>query len=1284
MMTRKRGTAVGKYVALGAVLACLAPIVVSCGGIPTPQLVVGGGGTESDVPALSFVDPNGDFTVNQGDRFTIRWTDSDRDSNARISFSLVDPTSSEVYLLVSNIEENDATGPDSFSVSTLLVPVGNYNLVGVISDSVNLPVSVFAPVAGTTTRLVVSIAPTGQGPQTVPPVVTVTAPQFNQSVAQDDEILVSIQPTLQAPAATRPYDPDSAVTAYLVLDFDTDPTNDDVTNPRLDAQGNPVDIIVLRQQTIGQGAFEVIDFPIQIDLAQIPPRPAGEPYYIRATLSDGPNRPVHAYAAGTISVVQLAAGAVDLAEVGRTLSGAQWYGFNPGANLGSSMAGVGDFDDDGTADFVMVAQFGSPRNLGPYGEAYLVYGLDNGRFGDRLAANSVSKTVSGALFEGPTVRGLGPIQETIDPTTLGITSVASMPDISGDGRNEILFGMPLAYGAIDAVDWDPADEDVTNDPNEVTVTAQFRRGRARVVTSTDPNQPVDSAYNGVFDSTISSLVPNADPENPGDMGILDGGLGNRQWVLLKFEDVLASLPDPVEAIVFESVTAAIRLRVFDESPDQADVFLSITDFDDSTRYSDYAQNGGEPEVGVDYEAGAIAQFAPQPAGFVEINVTGTFQRLLDGALPPGIGDEIPVLIEAGSNNKVGMRSSERLFAGERPELVINYTRRVAVSAVGCYPDNLVNNRTDPGGERPSAYSFAGGMATVFYSENRDNSGPTRVDRLDTTSVALELVGQAATPAALADTAQNDEDLGFDAAEGSRIAGFRLIGGGFDSINHTGLAQGPRLDNFGYTVNSIGDINNDGVPEIIISAPTNERYLDDETDRFGTSTQLATTLFTGSLIVKNGGNFNNPFWRDINGEGETATIPILDHHRVGPVFGNCLVPATPRHILDSGGTIQVYAEDPNDFLFDGQSATDFNLDGVPDILAGAPRNNRSDTLQGTGAVYILYGRPIVADYDLRDADDPRFRSPMLRIRGVKPFDQIGWSQSTGLDVNGDRIADVFFSSPRTDFGGVTRTSCGEDFNNDGVFNNSDLSVASFNGCRTRTGDYVFSDDPCKVFDYDYNHVLNDSDETVFDCLRNGGTDCCANLVENGFVGVIFGGVYIDGDRTLDQLATTELPGVIFYGNAAGHRAGYHISTAGDFNQDGFGDLLIAAPGETRLDSSARERLGVVYLVFGGTHLTNKQWNLSQVGSADLPGAVFLSPYVKGAPNEAAPTTVSFLGDINNDGFGDIGIGNPFADFIDLSFPQGPDAPGGDAEIGRRRDTGDAYIIYGNNFGSNRGG
>jgi len=350
------------------------------------------------------------------------------------------------------------------------------------------------------------------------------------------------------------------------------------------------------------------------------------------------------------------------------------------------------------------------------------------------------------------------------------------------------------------------------------------------------------------------------------------------------------------------------------------------------------------------------------------------------------------------------------------------------------------------------------------------------------------------------------------------------------------------------------------------------------------------------------------------------------------------------------------------------------------------------------VYIIYGRTIFGEIRLNRASDPVLRPPMLRIRGVKRGDQIGFKQAKGLDVNGDRIDDIFISSPRTDFGGVTRDTCGGDFNGDGLINSSDLVLASFSDCQVRFGAEVFTSDACKAFDYDNDGDIDEDDRCVFCCLsgtcavndsctfgRQAGS-CCESMVDNGFVGVIFGGRFIDGDRDITQMATSDLPGVIFHGGKANDLAGWDVSSAGDFNQDGFGDILIAAPGETRRDSAGRERLGTVYLIFGGTHLSNTQWDLSDVergvGSSALPGIVFFSPFVKGRPNEAAPTTVGFLGDINDDGFGDIAIGNPKADFIDLTFPQGPNAPGDDPSAGRRSDAGDIYVIYGNNFGPNR--
>lgn len=1089
---------VGVLLAIGGV-AWIVGSVASCGTAPTPFLVHGPATLGNEPPTLNIIEPSANLTTGQGDPFLIQWTDRDRDNNARITFSLVSVGTNESVLVASGIEENDASGPDLITVSTILIPPGSYNLLGVIDDGENPPVEVFAELADATAeqRVIIRIVGAGEGPQTEPPIVAVTQPGFNLSVAQEDTLRIAVQPSTLEPNAAVPFDPDSDLRLFILLDMDQDPNNDDPAN------ADPSQIIVLQEQTIGAGDFDTISFDIRIDLAVIPARPTGEPYFIRATVDDATNPRVHSYAVGTISVVQLAAGTVDLFDIGRTKSGARFYGFNPGASLGSSLSSVGDFDADGTGDFVLVARFGNPQNTGPVGEAYLIYGQNEVRFGGTLSVNTISDIVSGAIFQAPPVRDPFPRQRTClggsvftDPGARsdGITDVSFVRDLTGDGRPDILLGLPHVHGAFDSTDYDPSDEDFQGNP------------------------------------------------------------------------------------------------------------------------------------------------------------------------------------------------------------------------CGCFPDLLVNNLTETDQNDPVDVQFyAGGMAIMVNSQNRDNSPriSPRPTRLATTSIALELVGQrrfvlsagglsaAGSILARADNADLGPALGNDPDEQNRIAGARFVGGGFEFEDPFAQGQPPREGLFGQSFRSMGDLNSDGLDELVISAPRNERYLADLLTTFGFfSTHWQSSRFRGSIVVLPGLNYNQEFWRDSDDDNGTARIPLLDHH-IHPI-GRCSAPPRGRHTDIPADWFEIFAEGLDDMLGQGGSAGDFNQDGLDDVLCGAPLNDRSSSAVDTGAAYIIYSRTPFGGVNLANADDPILRPPMLRIRGEEVGDQIGWRQVAGLDVNGDRIDDVFIASPRADFGDVTRTTCAADFNLDGIITQNDLTLLAFDNCAEGAGDEVFSDDPCKAFDYDNDGDIDADDRCVFCCLSGecesdeecvfglDSGDCCANLVDNGFIGIIFGGVFIDGDRRLSQLATSQLPGVRFFGSGVGHRAGIDISSARDFNQDGFGDILIAVPGEVRRDSAGRERLGVVYLIFGGVHLRNTTWNLSEVGSDELPGIVFLSPYVKGFPNEAAPTTVGFIGDINSDGFGDIAIGNPKADFVDLSFPQGPNAPGSDPSAGRRSNTGDAYVIYGNNFGSNRAG
>ncbi|MBI4718733.1 MAG: FG-GAP repeat protein [Planctomycetes bacterium] len=1294
---------------LRALLAAglLAVAGTSCTTAPTPFLVRGAEVGTNDPPSLEIEEPIDNLTIDQGSNFLIRWTDSDLDSDALISFSLVNTATNNVIPLVNQIPENDTLGVDSITIGTRLIPLGTYHLFGTIDDDENPPVTAFAEAAGTTGSppAIITIVEPGQGPPTRPPTVFVTEPAFNLSVAQDDQIRVSVQPTALPPDATRPFDSDSTITLYILLDRDQNPNNDDPANPDAD------EIILLRESDLPSGTAEAQVFDITIDLATVPPRPNGEPYFIRATVDDLTNPRVHQYATGTISVVELASGLVDLFDIGRTKSGARFYGTTPGASLGSTVANVGDFDADNTADFVLVAQYGNPRNFGLVGEAYGVYGRPRQRFGGAISVASIGATISGVVFEGPPIRDR--LIADPSPRSDGITDVSFIRDLTGDGRPELLFGMAHVHGAVDTTDYDPADQDLASSENTVDVEVVIRQGEVRT-TEGGEDPTFDRNYRGVLDATISSETPGTALGSSNELSWQDNGVNRRQWALIKFADVLDSIPDAASSMEQGSLTASLDLRVFRIGAD-ATLHQSLTNFTQQTTFSNYAKGGGEPVGGIrgdtaadyllaDLTGGGIGAITATQAETVSVDVSALVQQLLDGELRNSANNELRFIIVPSADEgqfEASVRASEYSTDIDRPTLTISYTRTSGAGfGEDCYPDNIVNNRTDSedGGPDPDTNFFAGGMGIILSSQNRDNDG-TNINsaRLESTVVSLELVGErtgllldasgleeggGAPIFARADNSA-PEPAGDDAGQAGRIAGARFVVGGFDLVDARRLNQPPREDLMGQTIGSIGDLNNDGLDEIIISAPGNELDFQNFTEDFGfQGTHRGSTILRGSIAVFPGTNYNAGEWRDKNDEANgTATQPFLDQQVPGhgqPNYGSCQPPVAPRHYDIPADAFEVFAENVTDHLGGAGSAGDFNQDGREDILCGAPLNDRSSALVDTGAVYILYGKSAIFNYDLRDANDRLQRSPMLRIRGVTPGDRIGWRQVRGRDVNGDRIDDVFLASPATDFGDVRRTTCARDFNGDGVTDTADLDA--FPSCRSTFGDEVFTDDACKVFDFNNDTRLDDEDEEVIRCLRDGLGNCCGNLVDNGFVGILFGTVTGDGDRTIDQVATTDLPGVVFFGSGVGHRAGTDVSSAGDFNQDGFGDILIAAPGEIRLDRAGRERVGVVYLIFGGTHLYNTTWSLEQVGSADLPGIVFVSPYVKGRPNEAAPTKVSFVGDINSDGYGDIAIGNPKADFIDLSFPQGPDAT--DASVGRRRNAGDAYIVYGNNFGANR--
>jgi hypothetical protein len=124
------------------------------------------------------------------------------------------------------------------------------------------------------------------------------------------------------------------------------------------------------------------------------------------------------------------------------------------------------------------------------------------------------------------------------------------------------------------------------------------------------------------------------------------------------------------------------------------------------------------------------------------------------------------------------------------------------------------------------------------------------------------------------------------------------------------------------------------------------------------------------------------------------------------------------------------------------------------------------------------------------------------------------------------------------------------------------------------------------------------------------------------------------------------GVTFSGAAAGDQLGYFTGSAGDFNGDGYSDMLLGA---RRADPNGVSSAGSAYIVYGGENLSSSSMSILNVNTGFvLNGA---------AENGLLGASVASAGDVNGDGFNDVIVG-------ELS-----------------NGAGNAYVIFGGDQGNN---
>ncbi len=463
------------------------------------------------------------------------------------------------------------------------------------------------------------------------------------------------------------------------------------------------------------------------------------------------------------------------------------------------------------------------------------------------------------------------------------------------------------------------------------------------------------------------------------------------------------------------------------------------------------------------------------------------------------------------------------------------------------------------------------------------------------------------------------------------------------VTFTGIDAG---DSSGYSVSNAGDVNGDGLDDLLIgateAAPNGEAYLvygRNGTSAFSSTFELtnADVIFSGidvsflhGLSVSTAGDVNadgiddlliGSYWADTNGSKSGGTYLVYGRrYDNNPLSGT--FDLTNADVIfngvDSGDMSGVYVS----------NAGDVNGDGVDDLLIGAHQADPNGV--GSGETYLVYGKSYGSALSgTIDLEDIGGSVAGVVFNGIDTNDSSGRYVSNAGDVNGDGIDDLLIGAYRV---GEIYLLYGRRYDNNPLSGTFELMNA----------DVCFKGD--NFSGVGISNAGDVNDDGVDDLLIGA---FLANS-EAGRTYLVYGqreGSALTGTIKLSDIGGS-VAGVIFNGIDRGDKSGFSVSYAGDTNGDGTDDLLIGAQ---FANPNGNEWAGETYLVYGRRYDNNPLSGTFDLTNADV---IFNGIDV----DDRSGVDVSNAGDVNDDGLDDLLIGSVWSD------PNG-------------MDSGETYLIYG---------
>ena len=467
-----------------------------------------------------------------------------------------------------------------------------------------------------------------------------------------------------------------------------------------------------------------------------------------------------------------------------------------------------------------------------------------------------------------------------------------------------------------------------------------------------------------------------------------------------------------------------------------------------------------------------------------------------------------------------------------------------------------------------------------------------------------------------------------------------------------IISAERDDNLGYSVSDAGDINGDGIGDLVIGSPLSDP--DDKSNAgvtyllFGSKEGFDLTLNPSTLGTKgfviNGDQAGDQSGRsvsnigDINGDGvddlaigapfsringdNSGAAYIIFGSKQSDYFGN---PIELSDLGSKGLTIKG-SNSGHNAGWAVSGAGDFNGDGINDLLIGA--TNPSDNENGIdGESYVIFGkRGFSSTIDLSNIG----LNDGLKIISDYP-NNLGYSVSDAGDINQDGKDDLIIGAPYADTNGNNSGSSyviyGRRIDTENPITDNTINVSLLDSNNDFTGFTINGQDKDQsgFFVSKAGDINGDGIADLIIGARNG------NPNNKEFAGRAYVVFCKEGDMG-DNFNLSDLNGsngFTINGIGSLDNAGWSVSDLGDINDDGIDDIIIGA-------NNANSSYGQSYVIYGSRDSFSSTFELSNLNGTN--GFIISSIAETGNLGHS----VSGAGDVNGDDVKDLIISAPFAD------------------------------------------